>query len=166
MLMRRDGGGVAPTLGTGVLPTAAAPGPARQDVLGQPIDEQLLDLICADPELLAAEFDSIVAAEWPIPPVTHLRHAAAAGPPDRTLGRLCLDVGALAFRPHHPGIGGWARERSPPRRAGVSVQRRGRDSPEGRWSSHENSPHTPEVTLVPPAPVILSVRRTLRDACA
>jgi hypothetical protein len=31
-------------------------------------DEQFLDLVCADDELLRAEFDAIIAAEWPTPP--------------------------------------------------------------------------------------------------
>ena len=33
------------------------------------IDEQFLDLLCADEDLLAAEFAAIITAEWPTPPV-------------------------------------------------------------------------------------------------
>ena len=32
------------------------------------VDEQLLEMICNDQELLAAEFEAIIAAEWPAPP--------------------------------------------------------------------------------------------------
>jgi hypothetical protein len=91
------------------------PRPAWRGVADAPVDEQLLDLVCSDLELLCAEFDAIVTAEWPTPPVKHLSHATAADPPHRALGRLTLEVSKLASRPRHPGIGGWARERSPPR---------------------------------------------------
>jgi hypothetical protein len=121
MLRRSDRGraGLTPCSGT-LMPTPTGPDPFGPG-LGDATDEQLADLICNDPELLAAEFDAIVAAEWPTPPVERLRHATAAGPPDQTLGRLALEVTTLAARPRHPGIGGWARERSPPR-SGVTAQ--------------------------------------------
>jgi hypothetical protein len=122
MLVRSDGSRAAPTPCSGTLtPTTTGPDPFASGPVSDATDEQLLDLICNDPELLTAEFDAIVAAEWPTPPVEHRRHATAAGPPDRTLGRLTLEVTTLASRPRHPGIGGWARERSPPR-SGVTAQ--------------------------------------------
>jgi hypothetical protein len=31
------------------------------------VEDQFLDLVCADEELLRAEFDAIIAAEWPNP---------------------------------------------------------------------------------------------------
>jgi hypothetical protein len=116
MLMRSDGGRAAPTpCGVTLTPAATGPDPVWRGFDERPIDELLLDLVCSDPELLSAEFDTIVTAEWPTPPVARLAVATAADPPDRTAGRLTLGVSKLASRPRHPGIGGWARERSPPR---------------------------------------------------
>ena len=59
------------------------------------VDEQLLEMICNDQELLAAEFEAIIAAEWPAPPAhqgepkaTHLRPCREAAPAsDRPAGR-------------------------------------------------------------------------------
>jgi hypothetical protein len=66
------------------------------------VEEQFLNLICNDPDLLAAEFDAIIAAAWPTPP--------ADGP-----GRPAADpVRDPVHRPRHPGIGGRVRQRSPP----------------------------------------------------
>jgi hypothetical protein len=42
------------------------------------VDDRFLELICADAELLAAEFDDIVAAAWPGPADTARRRGAAA----------------------------------------------------------------------------------------
>jgi len=79
------------------------------------VDEEFLDLICRDPDLLAAEFDAILAAQGFQPPIRrHGRGAAgqapASGPTDRAAGPGCRPTS----RPRHPGIGGWARQRSPP----------------------------------------------------
>ena len=35
---------------------------------GQATDEQFVELLCADEDLWRAEFDAIIAAEWPGPP--------------------------------------------------------------------------------------------------
>jgi hypothetical protein len=35
---------------------------------GGTVDEQVLALICSDEDLLRAEFDAIITAEWPRPP--------------------------------------------------------------------------------------------------
>jgi hypothetical protein len=80
-------------------------------------DEQFLALLCADEELLRAEFEAIIAAEWPttptrppagrnacVPPGGGARAGGSAStmpPPDRS---LC------------PGGPGWVRQRSPPDR--------------------------------------------------
>jgi hypothetical protein len=79
------------------------------------VDEKLIDLICDDPDLLAAEFDALIAAEWPTPPVDRRRHAAACGLPDTGPPGAHGAGRRPASRPRHPGIGGWARQRSPPR---------------------------------------------------
>jgi hypothetical protein len=80
------------------------------------VDEQLLDLICHDTDLLAAEFDAIMTAEWPAPPADRLGLVTARGQPgDEAACRVVGPVLGPVSRPRHPGIGGWARQRSPPR---------------------------------------------------
>ncbi|HZC54072.1 MAG TPA: hypothetical protein VE441_16460 [Mycobacterium sp.] len=71
--------------------------PAPDTRVEPSVDDQFLDLICDDPDLLDAEFDAIIAAEWPEPPT--------APPPLRS--------GQVRQRSRHPGVGGWARQRSP-----------------------------------------------------
>jgi hypothetical protein len=90
--------------------TAATDNPAAQS-----IEAQFLDLICDDPDLLQAEFDAIIAAEWPEPPGNRFHRGAVGGYPDCRHSRRAADcVPGPAARPRHPGIGGWARQRSPP----------------------------------------------------
>jgi hypothetical protein len=51
-------------------------------------DQQFLDLICYDQDLLEAEFDAIIAAEWPTPPADRAQHRLTGGPgPKRSPGR-------------------------------------------------------------------------------
>jgi HSP20 family protein len=71
---------------------------------------------CADEELLRAEFEAIIAAEWPIPPAAPPpRHPARIPPPPTGTRRPRLPrSGQVSQRPRHPGVGGWARQRSPP----------------------------------------------------
>ncbi len=57
-------------------------------------DEQFLDLICSDDQFVQAEFDAIIAAEWPDPPRPN--HAAV---PTRA------SVAAPPRPPRHPGLG-------------------------------------------------------------
>jgi hypothetical protein len=92
------------------MPTTAATG----DTGAQTVDEQFLDLICSDADLLAAAFDAIVAAEWREPP-TDRSGRDTGGRAGRARARRTADlVRGPALRPRHPGIGGWARQRSPP----------------------------------------------------
>jgi len=56
------------------------------------IDEQFLDLICSDDELLAAEFDAIIAAEWPTPPASRPRPGASGDKPERGRTRRSRSV--------------------------------------------------------------------------
>jgi len=90
------------------------------------VDEQFLDLICSDEDLLRAEFDAIIAAEWPSPPTTPRRGAAG----ERPTSGAHRGAGALGARPvtrpRHPGIGEWARQRSPPPRQPRTHDRKGR----------------------------------------
>jgi hypothetical protein len=85
--------------------------------------EQLLDVMFDDPELLAAEFDAIVTAEWPTPPVERRGPTTAADVPDSHARRwIDLALPGMASRPRHPGLGGWARQRSPPHQCSSRTQ--------------------------------------------
>jgi hypothetical protein len=79
------------------------------------VDDQLLELVCDDAELLAAEFHAIMTAEWPVPPTDGLGLATACDRPDSEVAHRVGSVLGPASRPRHPGVGGWARQRSPPR---------------------------------------------------
>jgi hypothetical protein len=58
-------------------------------------DEQFLDLLLADEDLLRAEFDAIVAAEWPGPPPGRPgRGARAEGRPGETRRRCARAAGS------------------------------------------------------------------------
>jgi hypothetical protein len=90
----------------------------------QTVDEQFLALVCSDEDLLRAEFDAIIAAEWPSPPANTPAHGAADGRRGGGAHRhqLARVAGPVA-RPH-PGIGGWARQRSPPPATAITRQER------------------------------------------
>lgn len=78
------------------------------------VHEQFVELLCADDDLLRAEFEAIVAAEWPSPPkAPPARRGVARGRP-RASARRGRARAVLPSRPRHPGSDGWARERSPP----------------------------------------------------
>jgi len=95
--------------------------PAISETVGERVertlDEQFLELVCSDEELLRAEFDAIIAAEWPTPP-NHSPRQHPAGQPPTPRGRPWWPAlgGRLTSRLRHPGLGGWARQRSPPTR--------------------------------------------------
>jgi hypothetical protein len=91
------------------------------------VDEQFLDLICSDADLLAAEFDAIVAVEWPEPPAdTPGRSAAGRHSGSGPARRAAEPVRGPVSRPRHPGTGGWARQRSPPLRPPTPDRQEGR----------------------------------------
>jgi hypothetical protein len=77
-------------------------------------DEQFLDLLLADEDLLRAEFDAIIAAEWPGPPPGRPgRGARAERRPGETRRRRPRAAGSPGW-PRPLRIGGWPRQRSPP----------------------------------------------------
>lgn len=82
------------------------------------VEEEFLELVCSDEDLVQAEFEAIIAAEWPSlpsPPAARPLHRPADRPPTSPAGPWRVGApGRLASRPRHPGIGGWARQRSPP----------------------------------------------------
>ena len=48
---------------------------------GADVDEEFMALVCADEELLAAEFEAIIAAGWSPPSRTSREKAARGDPP-------------------------------------------------------------------------------------
>jgi hypothetical protein len=83
-------------------------------VLGQPqsaVDEEFLALVCADEELLRAEFEAIIEASWTEPP----RSRPARGPaqPLRRRNRRYPD---RLTRLQRPILRAHVRQRSPPAR--------------------------------------------------
>jgi hypothetical protein len=79
------------------------------------VDEEFLELMCADEELLRAEFDAIIAQEWAgsLPPADPPAASAGIGPGPRRR-RLPRGGQTPPRRPRHPGDDGWRRQRSPP----------------------------------------------------
>jgi hypothetical protein len=91
--------------------------PATGDTTARTVDEQFLDLICNDQDLLAAEFDAIIAAAWPTPPAATPGRGALGEHAGRGTARRAADpVRGPVSWPRRPGTGGWARQRSPPAR--------------------------------------------------
>ena len=79
------------------------------------VDETFLELLCADEELLRAEFDAIIAAEWPsAPPGLPGLSADAEQRRRRTRQRREASAATLPRWHRDPGAGGWYRQRSPP----------------------------------------------------
>ncbi|MGI8529762.1 MAG: hypothetical protein ACR2KO_09815 [Geodermatophilaceae bacterium] len=91
---------------------------ASDSVAAQPdarlVEEMFLDLLCSDEEWLRAEFDAIIAAGWGGPRTARpLRPASPTPSPPRCHSRP--EVAADTPAPGRcPGVGGWARQRSPP----------------------------------------------------
>ena len=77
-------------------------------------EEQFLDLVLADDDLLQAEFDAIIAAEWPGPPPDlPVRRVRGGQDPDRRRRHRAT----ATKRPgagQRPTVDGSARQRSPP----------------------------------------------------
>jgi hypothetical protein len=97
--------------------------PTSGDTTARPVDAEFLDLICSDADLLAAEFEAIVAAEWPTPPADRPGPRAAGGHPRSAAAN---PVRSPVPRPQHRGIDGWARQRSPPLRQPTHNRQEGR----------------------------------------
>jgi hypothetical protein len=81
------------------------------------LTDDFVDLVCADPSLLRAEFDALVAASWdsePPTPPTGTRTLVGVIDPDRRLRRSRLATEAV-YRPRPLRIDAVAHQRSPPR---------------------------------------------------
>ncbi|MFI6096161.1 hypothetical protein ACIA8G_11435 [Lentzea sp. NPDC051213] len=77
-------------------------------MVAQTLDEEFLALLCEDEELLRAEFDEIIEANWGEPPLPPAPRPPVPSTPYR-------DVLHQHWRNHVP-IGRPARQRSPPQR--------------------------------------------------
>ena len=95
---------------------SALTSPARSslgDLDAATLQDELLDLLCADEQWLQSEFDAIMAAEWPTvpspptaPPVGHRRTTPGHPSGDDTLPPPATSRG--------PTLERWRRQRSPP----------------------------------------------------
>jgi hypothetical protein len=90
--------------------------PAVQNGTARSLEEEFLDLVYADEELLRAEFDAIIAQEWGArPPPVRPRAASPPTGPNPRRHPAGRGSSPSQRRPRHPGVGGWGRQRSPPR---------------------------------------------------
>jgi hypothetical protein len=83
------------------------------------LTDDFVDLVCADPSLLRAEFDALVAASWdsePPTPPTGTRTLVGVIDPDRRPRRSQSAIEA-AYQPRRLRIDAAAHQRSPPQRA-------------------------------------------------
>lgn len=76
--------------------------------------DAFLDLLCADPDLLAAEFEAIVAAGWGAPPPDR------PAPPEPARERPPWTVDPAAVHPRRPPLG--EPNPLPPRQRGPPAQ--------------------------------------------
>lgn len=78
------------------------------------VEETFLALVCADEELLRAEFDAIITDSWnePTPPARQRPTRPPAPPPRR--GHPSGTAGRAPGRQHHPAGEGRSRQRAPP----------------------------------------------------
>jgi len=85
------------------------------DLGARTVDEQFLQMICNDEELVAAEFEAIIAAAQLAPPAHPGDPQATSGPPARQAKRrVPLRIDLPVSLPWHCGVGGRAHQRSPP----------------------------------------------------
>src|SRR5438309_1929527 len=78
------------------------------------VEQRFLDVICDDPDLLRAEFDAIVAGEWPEPPVPTPRREPAYGRPRRGGRGMRWRAARIGAEMRDFGGQTWRRQRSPP----------------------------------------------------
>ncbi len=88
------------------LPTTHESAPAAE--------QEFLAVVYADEDLLRVEFDAIIAGEWPSPPPDTPEVDAVERAPGPARRQPSGGPARPPERPHHPGVGGWSRQRSPP----------------------------------------------------
>jgi hypothetical protein len=93
---------------------APQPSPEVEAVAVDEVEEEFLALVCADEELLRAEFDAIIAEGWgrPAPPSPPRRTRPPAQPPRRR--GPTGSAGGLRGPQRDPGGEGRSRQRAPP----------------------------------------------------
>src|SRR2546423_1443879 len=84
--------------------------------------EEFLALLCADEQLLRAEFDAIIAAAWPNPPPTRPRPERPGAQQPPSAASAPASRPAQPGRAHRPGVGGLGRQRAPPLRSAPSAR--------------------------------------------
>ncbi len=89
------------------------------------ITDDFLAVVCADEQLLHAEFDAIIAEEWPSGPPTWPGHQAG-GYPQKPADPRRPAPAWFPSRPDQPRLGDWVRERSPPEARAQFINSRGR----------------------------------------
>jgi hypothetical protein len=88
--------------------------PGTDAATPQTVEGQLADLICSDQELLDAEFDAIIAAEWSdLPPDNAGDDALERSPREARHPRGAGEL-QLTKRSGKSGVVGRSRQRSPP----------------------------------------------------
>ena len=80
------------------------------------VDDQFLAVVCDDPDLLEAEFEAIIAAEWPdLPPTRPARRHARVPPVPERSGEPWRPSGPDREPVGRRDVAGWAApQRSPP----------------------------------------------------
>jgi hypothetical protein len=86
----------------------------RHDETTLPADEEFLALVCADQDLVRAEFDAIIAAEWDSPPPGPPDHDDGNAERPRSWGQHCPTAVAVPRRARRLDAKRWRRQRSPP----------------------------------------------------
>jgi len=96
-------------------------------------DERFVELICADEALLRAEFDAIIAAEWPSPPPDEPDQGAdAERGPRKARRHPAASVATRSSRSGNRVIRWWTHQRSPPPRTALAHSARRRPTADRR----------------------------------
>jgi hypothetical protein len=93
--------------------------PEAGETIARTVDDQFIALICSDEQLLRAEFEAIVAGQWPSPPAGIPARGSVGHrePGVHTRPAGCCEGRPMASR--HPDVDRWVRERPPPVPAGT-----------------------------------------------
>lgn len=97
------------------------------EVIERAVEERFCDLLCSDAELLRAEFDAIIAAEWPDPPPPETRRQPARrGPGPEHPGNRSANPLTRPDQYRPLGRDAWRRQRSPPAVNSLPTTEKGR----------------------------------------
>jgi hypothetical protein len=91
------------------------PGELATRAVDEAVEEEFLALICADEDLLRAQFDAIIAASWDQPASPQRPgHARPPAQHPQGPGWISGSPGGVPGPPHEPGAEGRSRQRAPP----------------------------------------------------